>query len=602
MGIYLYPLFTDHLYVPVYDNLDSNVVWEKILAHSGKIFAPNDAIIPNMMNGLPRASYGSEFSLILWLYYFFDAKTAFVINEVLIHIIAFVGAYLMLSRYIVPQNRYYSYSIIFAGSIYFATLPFWSGAGISISSLPLTTYVLLNIKNRIDTKLDWLYLILLPLYSSLILVYMFYIVFAGIYWVYTSLRQHKIDWRLFGAISLLGVVFLLTKYRLVYAMFIDPAFVSHRIEFDMFFKEDLWECYRLVLVKFLQGHIPHASSLQQLYILPISIIALIIGLINHRLTKRDAMIIWLIILCSFAFDIWNTLLVNRYSIPVILFLSFLLYYKKSKYTKLGLLFVFIILVDIIATSFQYEGFRWVTEYLPILKSLNMVRFHFFIPLIFLILYSYSLEVYFKKLSYGPMFVLVLTLTQFTFAIEQSFYQSKHDSQHLSFDEYYSPKIFDQLKQDIQNKYHKPINGFRFVSYGIEPAVALYNGLYTVDGYNTNYPLSYKKSFRETQTKVLTSPLLKTTSKLFDNWGSKLYLVGINSTPETYNLYKKANMDIPYTRFNADTKELCRLGTSFVLSSYPLKNSKEKNLIFIKNYQDKFWSIWLYKTKCNQYSF
>jgi hypothetical protein len=57
MGIYLYPLFTDPLYVPVYDNIYSNVEWENILDHTGKIFAPNDAIIPNMMNGLPRASY-----------------------------------------------------------------------------------------------------------------------------------------------------------------------------------------------------------------------------------------------------------------------------------------------------------------------------------------------------------------------------------------------------------------------------------------------------------------------------------------------------------------------------------------------------------------
>lgn len=37
LGYYLSPLFQTTFYVPVYDNLDSNVIWYKILAESGEI-------------------------------------------------------------------------------------------------------------------------------------------------------------------------------------------------------------------------------------------------------------------------------------------------------------------------------------------------------------------------------------------------------------------------------------------------------------------------------------------------------------------------------------------------------------------------------------
>ena len=85
IGLYLSPLFIygENLYILVYDNLDSSVTWFKILAESGKIFADSMDIIPNMMNGLPRLSYGSELSLIVWFYYFLEPFHAYMLNEII---------------------------------------------------------------------------------------------------------------------------------------------------------------------------------------------------------------------------------------------------------------------------------------------------------------------------------------------------------------------------------------------------------------------------------------------------------------------------------------------------------------------------------------
>jgi hypothetical protein len=73
---YLSPLFffgEGTLHVPVFDFLDITLPTLKILARSGMIFAPSDTIIPDMMGGLPRLSYGSEFDYMLWLLVFFAA-------------------------------------------------------------------------------------------------------------------------------------------------------------------------------------------------------------------------------------------------------------------------------------------------------------------------------------------------------------------------------------------------------------------------------------------------------------------------------------------------------------------------------------------------
>ena len=137
------------------------------------IFADNNAIIPNMMSGLPRSSYFGEFDILLWLYYFFEPKTAFIINEVLIHLVAFFSMYIFLKKYIVKEKHYYQNIPIFVGSLYFALLPYWSGAGLTIAIAPLVTYSLLNIKNYQSSKWDWILLIFLPLYTSFVFFYMF---------------------------------------------------------------------------------------------------------------------------------------------------------------------------------------------------------------------------------------------------------------------------------------------------------------------------------------------------------------------------------------------------------------------------------------------
>ncbi len=586
LGWYLSPLFYHTFYVPIFDNLDSNVVWYKILAESGKIFAPNNAIIPNMMGGLPRSSYGSEFNLILWLYYFFKPQTAYIINEVLIHLIAFFSMFLFLRKYVVAPSNYYGNVPTFLGAITFALLPFWSGAGASIALLPLVTYSLLNIKSGKDNKWDWIILILLPFYSSLVFLYVFYLLIAGIYFLYDSIKHRKINKKFLIALLLMGTMFLLSEYRLVYTMFFDKGFVSHRTEFDIFFQEDLWECYRRALVDFLIGHIPHAQSLQQKYILPLIISAALLLLVRHRLNAKESLVIWLLIIASFFANIWNTILINRYLLPVLALYSLYIILRKQKYRIFGYLLLLMIVLCLLAGSFEYKGFAYITTIIPLLKGFNIIRLFFVEPLIMISLLAIAFVIFFRKLHFTIFAIFVFLTFQATYSISKSFYQTSPQSGYASFTQYYAPSLFKKMKQDLSFKKNLDV-----VGYGIEPAILLFNGFYTVDGYSTNYPLEYKHRFG----KVI---LKYKHSQLYEKWGSKVYILTVPNQLGTYLSIKHKKIKITSLRF--DNQALCNLSTDYLVTPYHLKTPQDRNLTLMHYYkgQPDSWDIYLYKLHCS----
>ena len=148
---------------------------------------------------------------------------------------------------------------------------------------------------------------------------------------------------------------------------------------------------------------------------------------------------------------------------------------------------------------------------------------------------------------------------------------------------------------------------RFVSYGIEPAVALYNGLYTVDGYSTNYPIAYKHAFQKvnvckTKNLFTTNEIFNTleskiytADKIFNDWGSKLYILSIQSSLGDY----KKGLVINTLNFNENA--LLDLGTDYLLSSYLLSNPEKRKLTLYKKYVgEKYsWDIYLYRFNKNR---
>ncbi|MED4550336.1 DUF6044 family protein, partial [Bacillus licheniformis] len=62
--LYVLPLYilNEDAHIRVHDNLDSNIAWYKVLAESGQLLGGVKAVIPQIINGLPRDAYGTEWS------------------------------------------------------------------------------------------------------------------------------------------------------------------------------------------------------------------------------------------------------------------------------------------------------------------------------------------------------------------------------------------------------------------------------------------------------------------------------------------------------------------------------------------------------------
>jgi len=251
----------------------------------------------------------------------------------------------------------------------------------------------------------------------------------------------------------------------------------------------------------------------------------------------------------------------------------------------------------VASLSQYQGLHWLTETIPLFKSLNTTRLYFIEPLVLMVLFVISLKIVIRKLYFSYIAIVLLVGVQYIYAINQSNYKLTSQTNYLSFDEYYAPTSFQKIRQDIIKTSHKDISQVKVISYGMEPAVALYNGLYTIDGYSPNYPLSYKKSFRKILLPYLNAPALKNSKKMFDDWGSKLYILSINSEPTTYRYFIDGNVSSKVP-LNANIDAMCDMGTDYIISSHELKNYDTTKVIPISNYQDKFWRVWLYEIKCS----
>lgn len=592
IGAYLYPLLFNGgvFYVPTYDNLDSNVVWNTILAHSGQIWASNQTIVPNMMSGLPRLSYGSEFDIMLWLYYFLDPKTAFIVNEITVHIVAFISMYILLNTYVIKTRTYYQKIPVYLGSLYFALIPFWAHMGLSIPLLPLVTYSLLNIKNNRFSVWDWVLLLILPLYSSFIMIYMFYILFSGIYLIWDTISKRKINYKLLIAISLMGVVFLLSEYRLVESTFFNASFTSHRTEFEIFFHSNFMETYRQLYIYFLRGHLAHAKGLQYI-VLILANIAMLLAMSKKRFNRKESMIIIILIAISFAVNIWDILLKNLYTMPI--WFSFMIYiaifHKNAR--SIAMLMLLSLIITILGISQIYVEAKPIALIFPILKTLNISRMAFISPAIMGVLLAYTSLVFIKKISYSHIVLVIFILFQIDFSMSNRYFKIEHTRSFASFEDYYAAKLFKKIKRDIG----KPVDSYKVISYGIEPSVSLYNGLHTADGYSTNYPVTYKHKFRRINKDFLDTTDNKKNIYVADGWGSKLY---IGSLPATID-GALAIKGVEFVKVPFNINGLCELNTDYLLSSQKLIDIPKLNLINSYIGSKHSWDIYLYNIDCEK---
>ena len=216
--LYLSPMFIlgENAHMRVHDNLDSNIAWYKTLKDSGELFGDIHSVVPQVINGLPRNTYGTEFSGIQWLHQLFPSMLAYAISQAIIRIVAFLGMYLLLKSHFIKEKDGDWIRVWVA--LAFALTPVWPSGMLSTLGMPLALWAFLNIRSGKHSWKEWVTLILLPFYSSFVLGFFFFLVAMGLLWLRDLLVKRKINGVFFGSIAMMTAVYLFIEYRLVYSL------------------------------------------------------------------------------------------------------------------------------------------------------------------------------------------------------------------------------------------------------------------------------------------------------------------------------------------------------------------------------------------------
>lgn len=531
-------IFGEDAHIRVHDNLDSNIAWYKVLKDSGLLFGSIHSEIPQIINGeLSRNAFGTEFSGIQWLYHLFPPMFAFAISQTITRVFAFIGMYLLIKSHFVRGEE--EYPIRVWVSLAFALTPFWPSGMLSTLGMPLALWAFLNIREGKHSWKEWITLIFLPFYSSFVLGFFFFLSVLVLLWVRDLIILKKSNWVFLGSIALMSVIYLLIEYRLVYSL-IFPGPPTNRNEF---FESTLgfWSTVKLVFKNYFYGH-THVMTMHTEVIVPLSFLVLFVLM----------------------FKKWG-LLEKRYSF----------------------LFVINFALSVWYAFWFYKGWIPLKGRISFLNTFNFARFHFLRPMVIYLLFAVGSSILWKlgkiwRYLVGLAFILqLLILMNDNYEI---YYQKAHDP---TFKQFYAVEQFNEIAGYIG----KPKSSYRVASIGLHPAVAQYNGFYTLDTYNNFYPLAYKHQFRKIIAKELDkSPEMK---KYFDRWGGRCYLF-IAELGKRYEIKKTSSMAIHHLQLN--TKVFKEMGGQYIFSSVPILNAKENGLEFKKSFdhKDSAWRIYLYQ--------
>jgi len=538
IAVSILPMFIlgEGSHIRIHDNLDSNIVMYKILIESGSLFSSNDALIPNIMNGLPRSIYHSELSIMILLFSAFGVFYGYVVNQLLIKIIAFAGMYLFLRHHVFNEKYEENSAIVILSSLCFSLIPFYPTGSGSVAGIPLILYAFSNILVTYRFKaVDLIIIILFPFYSSLILSGFFVVIAVTAAGVVIAIKQKRINYSLILSLIIISSAYLIREYRLVlYSL--SHQFVTHRILFnpgELSGGTGLFDCAKKTFATLIDNYDPPRTY-------PIF----------HKY----------IIQASFLIALGISL------------------FKKDKKTgsALLLLFMLIVVISILNGFYYYEPFSWMLKKIPLLNIISFWRFLVFLPFLWYVIYAISMGVFWNKLRWGRYIVPLLIVMQIIYLAYNSDEISERRIGDPSFKEFFSAELFDDIRRYIG----KEQGSYRVGSIALHPGISAYNGFYTIDGYVVNYPLDYKKRFRD----IIATELSKNNGikNYFDNWGSRCYLFTAE-LPFAY-WYIHMKQDLRINRLQLDSAVLKSMDCHYILSGVEIDNYRENNLELMREFE------------------
>jgi hypothetical protein len=275
-------------------------------------------------------------------------------------------------------------------------------------------------------------------------------------------------------------------------------------------------------------------------------------------------------------------------IPPTFIAVYLVYLKKL--WRQEKLFVFLFFLNIVLSIWYafwfYEGWAPIVNRFHFLATFNFARYHFLRPMVIYAGFALALKVLSlqgKGWARAAKCYVVLQLIILGLFNDEIIYQKKPTVK-----QFYAEEMFREIDEYIA----LPKEVYRVASIGIHPAIAQYNGFYTLDTYNNFYPLAYKHQFRKIIEKELAKN--KKVRKYFDKWGGRCYIFTAQ-VGKHYMIKKDSKRRLKHLELNTDIFK--KMGGRYIFSALPIDNAKQNQLLLVKVFKSKTsaWKIYLYET-------
>lgn len=530
-----------------FDSLDSFVVWYRLATQRAYAWAPPYTIIEPFMGGVPKFTLVSTFNVYYWLNLLLPTFYAFQFYNIFISAVALIGMWLLCRRHLginEPASAFLALS--------FAFTPFLPTWGLSIAGQPLLLFVILNIRKGRPAIWNWLILAAFPFTSNFQSAGVF-ILFAFGVLIGFDIVQKRPAGRLLLAFVVLLAVYLATKIDLIQNLLGGEGFVSHRTEMRRF-PVSLGVCLKIFARYFLLGNVDVALSLHTFVLLPF--VCLVYAL--HVLRKREL--------------------------------------PHGLTTTLAI----IVLICLYIAILNWEPIVALRNGSDVLRMFSLERFHIFLQMLWHIAAAQAFLLIIPKYQGRVLAVVAVAQLAVCFAYQPTYYE-RFVKRFVSivpyhyiftYEDYYAERMFDNIKAAIE----KPENTYRVASIGIPPAVAQYNGLHTIDGYSSNYPLAYKHQFRN----IIATELEKNENNrgFFDFWGSQCLIVYDQGLPY-FETHMTRDMAVAGRPVTLSYKALRDLKCDYILSAENIRDPEKSGLRKLAIFSSPIWRVSLYEVTNSQ---
>ncbi|WP_223653886.1 DUF6044 family protein [Hymenobacter psoromatis] len=557
LALFLLPLVAlgPRTFILLHDNLDSEVVWLYLLAklHLALASGPG-AVVQPIMDGLPRDALRSGLSVTVLIFNMLPNSplAAYLVHEALVRVVALLSMYGLLRSYGLPRPA--QRGLAASVALLWAMLPMYSVFGLSVLGQPMLLWAALRLRQGPGSWAAWAVCAAFPGWSALVLVGPF----IAVAWVagltLDVARRGRAAWpatrRGVGGLALLLAGYLVVEWHMVYSLLIAKEFVAHREAFDLArllpgqgVGAGLREAARL----FWLGHYHASPFFKGGLVLAAGVgLARVAGPARGRLARQLGA-----------------------GLAVVAALSLL-----------GAL------LPLLSARLQGR--------LPLLHAFTLSRFYFLLALPWVLMLALVLrQLPAGRLAYGLValqvpFVLAANL-EFTNNALALLGRPRPDAP--GYAAYVAPGLLGQVRSFIIRRTGQLPPAYRVACLGLPPAVAQLNGFYTLDSYQTIYPLAYKQAFRPLIAGELAkSPAL---AAYFDAWGNRCYLFSAELGRD-FMVGKRPARPVQHWAFGAAAFR--RLGGRYVLSAVRLADPAASGLRLLGVFDDSqaYWRLHLYE--------